>query len=393
MPILQDAGRVTIENSTFRDIAGHVYDFSGQDSSYNLYLVRLHVVNDSIIGLDSIHQLNELSVMEAVYDVSYPPTLPTDTGGCLKMIQSWLVERSVPMLLLSGPQGTGKSRFAQTIAYACVHKARYPVISFCFSSDDLRRSDLNRAIPTLAAQLNQLDELKAPGLKEAIKQSLEADPFMWSRSLGKQFTDLVIQPIHTSLDRGADKNLNYIILLDGIDACRDYAALKQFLSDIKVLIAEEVYYNRIKILCTSRDVPDVTAAFRSIINYCRRIPMQPSAQNNVMKILNDRGLKNPQIIASIADKSAGNVDLAIAMSQRLAEARSAEDVQRLIDDTAARLQPPSASNTSFAQPVRRDTRSSLDPSPLTKTSPLDILLTILRKRKARAEQHTSHPKR
>ena len=352
--------------------------------------IRFHVVNHCNIGQDSIQQLKQLTVMEAVYDLS-PPRTPIDTGECLKMMQDWMMEKNVPILLLSGPRSTGKSTFARAIASACVRIARYPVISFCFSNDNPRHSDLNRAIPTLAAQLH---ELTAPGLKETIERSLHADPFMWSRSLGKQFIDLVIQPIHASFLARPDSNLNYVILLDGIDACKDHGALKQFLSDIKAIIADEVYYNRIKILCTSREVPDVTAAFRSIINYCRRIATQPNARDNVHKFLNDtpwgfnQDPQLDQINKYIADKSNGNFDLAIAMLQKLSNAQGA-NIQKVIDDAAVGWQPPSASNNGMPQPRRRETRSSLDTSPLTNTSPLDILLRILRQRKVRDEQNTS----
>ena len=345
--------------------------------------IRFHVVNDCNIGQNSIHQLKELSVIEAVYDFSPAPT-PIDTGGWLKQMEAWMIEKNVPMLLLSGPRSTGKSTFARAMAYACVHVARYPVISFCFSADNHRRSDLNRAIPTLAAQLH---EVHMPHLKETIERSLEADPFMWSRSLGKQFIDLVIQPIHASLDGRDNKNLSYVILLDGLDACNDPAALKQFLSDIKAVIADEVYYNRIKILCTSREVPDVTAAFRSIINYCRRIPTHPTARDNVQKFLNDTpwGFRRPpqldEINKYIVAKSDGNFELAIAL-QRLSNEQS-PDIWRVIDETATRWQPQSAFNGDLPRPRRRDTRSSLDMSPLTNTSPLDILLRILRQRKVR----------
>ena len=356
--------------------------------------IRFHVVKDCNIGQDSIQQLKQLSVMEAVYDFSDLP-IPTDTGGCLRKIQDWIVERKVPILLLSGPEGTSKSTFARAIAHACVRIAGYPVISFCFSNDNPRLSDLNRAIPTLAAQLH---ELKAPRLKETIEKSLDADPFMWSRSLGKQFMDLVIQPIHASFDGRSDSNLNYVILLDGIDACKDHGPLKQFLSDIKAIMADEVYYDRIKILCTSREVPDVTAAFRSIINYCRRIPTEPNARDNVRKFLNDTpwGLRQDprldEINKAIVEKSNGNFYLAIAILQRFSNARDA-DIQRIIDEVAAGWQPPNASSSGSPQPRRRETRSSLDKSPLTNTSPLTILLRILRQRKVRDDRNISLRKR
>jgi hypothetical protein len=304
-----------------------------------------------------------------------------------------MVEKSVPILLLSGPQGTGKSTFARAIAYACVHKANLPVVSFCFTPDHPQLSDLHRVIPTLAVQLHKIN---LRGLKETIEVSINADPFIWSRPLSKQFVELIIRPIRAFVNNGAHNNMNFLILLDGIDACRDYGALKQFLSDIKANIADEVYYGRIKILCTSRDVPDVHAAFRSLINYYRHISTQPSAKNNVLKYLNDATQdlrqRTPQlpwdpINDYIANKSEGNLEIAAAILQRIraTNIHNIGDIQAIIDQTAA--QPPSPS-TSFKEPRRRDTRSVNDTSPLTNTSPLDILLKILRNKKVKCEQDT-----
>ncbi len=210
---------------------------------------------------------------------------------------------------------------------------------------------------------------------------------MWSRPLSKQFIELIIRPIRASVNNGAHNNLNFVILLDGIDACKDYGALKQFLSDIKANIADEVHYGRIKILCTSRDVPDVHAAFRSLINYYRHISTQPSAKNNVLKYLSDATQDVRQrtqapwdmINEYIASKSEGNLEIATAILERLGGA-NINDFPAIINQTAE--QPPSTFN-SFKEPRRRDTRSFADTSPLTNTSPLDILLKILRNKQVR----------
>ena len=341
---------------------------------------------------DPIQQLHELSVPEATYDFA-PSRVPIDTGGCLRAIQDWMAEKSVPILLLSGPRGTGKSTFARAIAYACVHKANLPVISFCFTPDHPQLSDLHRVIPTLAFQLHKTN---LRGLKETIEVSINADPFLWSRPLSKQFIELIIRPIRASVNNGAHSHLIFVILLDGIDACKDYGALKQFLSDIKANIADEVHYGRIKILCTSKDVPDVHAAFRSLINYYRHLSTQPSAKNNVLKYLNSvtqdvrqrTDLPWDPINNYIAEKSEGNLEIATAILQRVGAANTSNpaDIQAIIDQTAT--QNPSTFN-SFNEPRRRDTRSYADTSPLTNISPLDILLKILRNRRVRYGPHIS----
>ena len=303
-----------------------------------------------------------------------------------------MVEKGVPILLLSGPQGTGKSTFARAIAYACVVRANFPVVSFCFTPNHPQLSDLHRVIPTLACQMQKTN---LPGLKETIEASI-ADPFIWSRPLSKQFIELIVRPIRASINSGAHNHLIFVILLDGIDACNDYGALKQFLSDIKTNIADEVYYDRIKILCTSRDVPNVQAAFRSLINYYRHISTHPSAKNNVLKYLNDstgdvrQRTESPWDLINnyIAEKSECSFDIATTMLQRVRAANTynAADIQAIIEQTAT--QRPSTFN-SFNEPRRRDIQSFTDMSPLTNTSPLDILLKILRNKRVRCGQDTS----
>lgn len=336
-----------------------------------------------------IRQLEQLSVSEAKYDFS-PSQRPIDTDNFLKTIQDkWMTEKNVPMLLLSGPPGTGKSTFARAFASACLNVANYPVISFCFSHDHPRRSGLHHVTPTLAEQLHKLTAL--PGLKERVEETLSEEQHIWSRALWRNFLDLVIRPINVSLDRSPHNHLTYVILLDGIDACGDYGALKQFFSGIKRFIADEVYYGRIKILCTSRDVPDVHVAFRPLLNYCRHITTRTCARKNILKYLSDatqdvrQCTKLPWDLINdhIADKSVGNFVHAVDLLQHFkASNYRLEDIQKIINATA----PQSPSTNSFTEPGRRDTQRLADASP--PTSPLDVLLDILRRNEVR-EQYVS----
>ena len=115
----------------------------------------------------------------------------------------------------------------------------------------------------------------------------EEDIFIWSRSLSKQFQPerFVLQPIHELFARNANVSLTYVILLDGLDACDDHGIIKQFFSEIKPIIDDESYHNRIKVICTSRDEPSITTAFYSILNYYRRISTRSyDAQDDIQTI-------------------------------------------------------------------------------------------------------------
>ncbi|KAK2462603.1 hypothetical protein APHAL10511_005336 [Amanita phalloides] len=218
------------------------------------------------LGPTPVGLIEHFSVPDASYDERISEHGLVTGCPLLEQLEKWIIDNSVPIFLLLGPAATGKSTVARGFVHTSAVQVHYPVISFCFNRDDSRRSDFYRVIPTLARQLRCM---KHPGLKDTIDNLLEMDPLIWSRPLGKQYSELVIKPIHKSFAKGLSPSMLYIILLDGLDACRDHTIVKRFFSEIEPIISDGSCHSRIKILCISRSDPSILSAFRSVIDHCQ----------------------------------------------------------------------------------------------------------------------------
>ena len=302
----------------------------------------------------------------------------------MQSLEHWIAERNVPVLLLRGPAGVGKSTIAREFVSSCAQADIFPVISFCFARNDPKSSDLNCVPPTLAIQLHRMEH---PGLKETIEGTLKADPLIWSRSLSKQFKEFVLKPIHESSASTPRTSRTYIIFLDNVDACQDHNALRRFLLDIKATIAKESHYSRIKILCTSRDVPSIDVAFRPLIRYYRHVSIQSEdARKDILTYLKgsaqDLTQLKPQwpwdaIFDHIADAAADNFGIAAGTLQKLRDSniQHPEDIQQLTGVVSAQLL--ATINHVDAQPNQEETRRPND------VGALIILLDILRRKDVR----------
>lgn len=384
MPFFEGAHDVKISNTIFKDVAGNWYSFHSQTSSYINPLYDDYESKSSLARSTPVAHLHELSAPAAIYDLG-PSGLYPDTGiTTAQLLEQWIAERNVPMLLLRGPAGAGKSTIAREFASSCAQADIFPVISFCFARDDPQSSDLNCVPPTLAIQLHRMEH---PGLKETIEGTLGADPLIWSRSLSKQFKEFVLKPIRESYATNPRANRTYIIFLDNVDACQDHNALRRFLSDIKATIAKESHYSRIKIICTSRDVPSIDVAFHPLIRYYRHVSIQSQdTRKDILTYLKgsaqDLMQLKPQwpwdaIFNHIADVAADNFCIAAGTLKKLRDSniQHPEDIQQLTGVVSAQLL--ATINHVDAQQNQEETRRPNDVGALT------ILLDILRRKGVR----------
>ncbi|PFH49089.1 hypothetical protein AMATHDRAFT_5234 [Amanita thiersii Skay4041] len=261
--------------------------------------------------------IRELSIKEALLDFRSPYC---DTGTRVKLLndlEAWLLEYHIPVAVLSGPAGSGKTAVAQTFARACVTVGKLEVSSFSFSQTGSTRSNHRFVIPTI---LTQLHDNGAPGLSTNIDSVLQKDPFILMRRLDKQFQDLIVAPIRQFFAERPSYRGVFIIVLDGLDDCDDMTLLKEFLSDIREILTEESYHTRIKILCTTRDVPSIKAAFLSIITLYRNIALDFYDPANDIRTFITTRLQNDcrfrpdgswnLIVDKILSRSSGNFDIA-----------------------------------------------------------------------------------
>ena len=383
MPFFHGAQDVKISNTIFNDVAGNWYDFRSQTCSYIHPLYGHYESKSSLAQSTPVAHLHELSAPTAIYDLRSSGLYP-DTGvTTMQSLERWIAEMNVPILLLRGPAGAGKSEIAREFASSCAQADIFPVISFCFARDNPQSSDLNCVPPTLAIQLHRMEH---PGLKETIEGTLGADPLIWSRSLSKQFREFVLKPIRESSAISPRTNRTYIIFLDNVDACHDHNALGRFLSDLKATIAKESHYSRIKILCTSRDVPSIDVAFRPLIRYYRHVSIQSQdARKDILTYLKGSAQDLTQlkhqwpwdaIFNYFADVAAGNFGIAAGILQKLRDSniQHPEDIQQLTGVVSAQLL---ATINVDARQSQEETRRPNDVGALT------ILLDILRRKNVR----------
>ena len=302
----------------------------------------------------------------------------------MNSLEDWIAEKNVPILILLGPAGVGKSTIAREFVRSCAHVDNFAVISFSFARNDSQCSDLYRVPPTLAVQLHRMEY---PGLKETVERTLGEDPLIWSRPLSKQFKEFVIKPIHESFAISPHTKLTFIIFLDNLDACQDYDALKRFLSDIKSIIVNESHNGRVKILCTSSDVPSTDVAFRPLSRYYRRVSIQTQdTRKDILTYLKgsaqDLTQLQPQlpwdaIFSHIADVAADNFGIAASTLQRLRDSniQHSEDIQRITGAVSAQL-----SGTIGHVNAQQNHE---DPPLPHKVAALTILLELLRRKDVR----------
>ncbi|KAF9478745.1 hypothetical protein BDN70DRAFT_993940 [Pholiota conissans] len=146
-----------------------------------------------------------------------PKCHPNTRMTILHSIFNWLVQsedRRQWLLWLNGEAGTGKSAIVQTLAERCADLKHIAVASFFFSKTDSARNSIIRVIPTLMYQLIH----SIPRISSDVLQTIEQNPFIFSKPLGFQFDKLLIQPL---LRLPVHLRPVVAIFCDGLDECND----------------------------------------------------------------------------------------------------------------------------------------------------------------------------
>ncbi|KAF8626480.1 hypothetical protein AX17_006536 [Amanita inopinata Kibby_2008] len=349
----------------------------------NLFNVPVgkHVMSNSIAEQRPIDRLQHKSVQSAIINLEHPTLYPGTRQSVLDGLDDWMREEYVPLVLLSGPRGSGKTTISQTFAYMC-SRVGHPVISFSFSRHYPLRSHFHQIFSTLCAQLYAHS---LPPVSSTIDDVLRANPFILSRPPDQQFRDLIIYPIRQSFVRGPHSfPRTFVILLDGLDDCDDRRILKRFFAGIKGILADESHHSRIKVLCTSNDDPSVLAAFSSVLNYLRRISTNAYDANDDIRIyLNGRldKWKNARtadwpwndLINNILTKASGNFGAAVHMLEIMERTgmNSLISIRDVLKNTMDNCAASYSASRDTPQVMTSDTRP---------ISPLDVLINVLREK-------------
>ncbi|KAF9039116.1 hypothetical protein BJ165DRAFT_1393137 [Panaeolus papilionaceus] len=224
-PTFGEGSRAILNNATF--VNNHTYQGNGPNVFTLLY---------------------EKSSPAAAYnskDRYDPPKChPNTRKGLLGDILVWTQNGSPYLYWLYGSAGAGKSAIAQTVSED-LGSVSSLAASFFFSRTALaetHRGHEERFVTTLAYQL----ALSIPGLRSYIEQVLNNNPSVFDLTLVQQVMHLIIEPLRQfKYDSGQEyfpSTFPRIIVVDGLDECKEESGQKQVLEAIATLVGHQDVY-------------------------------------------------------------------------------------------------------------------------------------------------------
>ncbi|KAF4609738.1 hypothetical protein D9613_012012 [Agrocybe pediades] len=154
----------------------------------------------------------------------------------LAKIMRWIVgqdeeNRSKPFMWLSGAAGCGKSAIAQSTVELCLEQGIL-LASFFFNRTDHTRNTAESLVATLAYQLYYT--FPETEVQLEILSAIKKDPLIFKRTIQRQFTSLTVQPLaaYLSKDSSTQRRTPFLIMIDGLDECKDCASQKSILTGL-----------------------------------------------------------------------------------------------------------------------------------------------------------------
>lgn len=160
-----------------------------------------------------------------------------------------------------GPEGTGKSTIARTVADTFAGKTRL-IAGYVFKRGEKGGNDTTRLFLTLAMRLAG----SMPPFQRCLRKSLDDvdKQAMEKKALANQFDALVRHPMEDLPPIALDVSQRYrvIIIIDGLDECECLGHL----SGVLTLLEQLHYVNttRLRVFLTSRSAPEIMNAFKSL---------------------------------------------------------------------------------------------------------------------------------
>ncbi|CAJ2508307.1 Uu.00g094930.m01.CDS01 [Anthostomella pinea] len=221
-------------------------------------LIRLRKKIDS--SLKSV--LDKVPVVQgAAFDShaeEHNPTCHPDTRvGLLRAISEWAKNtRAEAVFWLNGRAGTGKSTISRTLA-ASISKDGYLGASFFFKRGEGDRGGVSKFFTTLAAQLIK----KKPALASHVKDVIDTDPDIFSKTLREQFEKLILEPL-SKIPQDTGKSNTLVFVIDALDECESDR-------DVKLIIhlfsrANASQCPQLRIFITSRPELPIRLGFSDI---------------------------------------------------------------------------------------------------------------------------------
>ncbi|KAJ8122326.1 hypothetical protein ONZ43_g1455 [Nemania bipapillata] len=233
------------------------------DEMNTLLRVDDNIVNIShnIATLDQKTVLSQLPLAKGASFDSHaeehnPTCLPDTRVDLLRQIEEWAQNPTREALFwLNGVAGTGKSTISRTLARSSSDRGQLGA-SFFFKRDEVDRSGASKFFTTIASQLVQREPALAPHVKEAI----DADPAIVSKSLQEQFDKLILEPL--SKISSAHPKDNILIVIDALDECDQDNDIKRIIHLLSK--PETLKLQRLRIFLTSRPEVPIRLGFQKV---------------------------------------------------------------------------------------------------------------------------------
>jgi len=162
------------------------------------------------------------------------------------------------LMWLYGAAGAGKSAIGYTLAKQC-EQQNYLLATFFFSGIAPGRNSAKNLISTIAYQVARA----IPDVQEYIHTSLTMNPMIFDESLQAQLFALIIHPLRQAQLQGFNfKGIPRLIIIDGLDECRDNSTQIQVVQAISSSIRGSGL--PLRFLIASRPEIHLQATFKSL---------------------------------------------------------------------------------------------------------------------------------
>lgn len=221
--------------------------------------------NSKDLIIDGYERLLDFVAPNALYDsghiVDPPKCHPGTRVAIIETIMDWIaglqeVTRRKHITWLTGGAGAGKSAIGRTVCERCAEEGAL-LASFFFGSNDSTRNHSRSLIATIAYQICAI----SPSLRKAVSDFIDYDPLIFTRSLRKQFSSLVIEPLATNYANEPQK-IPPLIVLDGLDECLDPATQREILETLLYAVTSSLI--PLRVLVCSRPESNIAQSFSAV---------------------------------------------------------------------------------------------------------------------------------
>ncbi|KAJ6788154.1 hypothetical protein PWT90_03255 [Aphanocladium album] len=225
-----------------------------------------------ILNLDAKLVLGRLPIADsAVFNSQADEHNTTCLAGTsveiLDIIARWVSDPNAKSIFwLSGRAGTGKSTVSRSVAHSLSAKDQL-CGSFFFKRNEGTRSNLSKFFSTLAADL----VLRDPALAQHVKEALDEDPHICTKTTTDQFEKLFYEPLAKASSSRLALGVLVIDALDECDSDDNIVLLLDLLSRVQKIS------NGPKIFITSRPELYIRMAFRRINEQFQHATMEETA--------------------------------------------------------------------------------------------------------------------